>query len=64
MLYDPQVATREAISHELAEQHGYVLIPPYDHPHIIAGQGTAAKELIEDAASWTTCSCRAAAAGC
>ena len=49
VIYDPQVATREAISHELAEQHGYVLIPPYDHPHIIAGQGTAAKELIEDA---------------
>ena len=49
VIYDPQVATREAISHELAAQHGYVLIPPYDHPHIIAGQGTAAKELIEDA---------------
>jgi len=49
VIYDPQVASREAISHELAEQHGYVLIPPYDHPHIIAGQGTAAKELIEDA---------------
>ena len=49
VIYDPQVASREAISHELAAQHGYVLIPPYDHPHIIAGQGTAAKELIEDA---------------
>lgn len=48
VLYDPAVATREAISHELAQRHGYVLIPPYDHPHIIAGQGTAAKELIED----------------
>lgn len=49
MLYDPQTASREAISRELAERHGYVLVPPYDHPHIIAGQGTAAAELIEDA---------------
>ncbi len=49
VLYDPATATREAISHDLAERHGYVLIPPYDHPHIIAGQGTAAMELIEDA---------------
>ena len=49
VIYDPETASREAISHELAEQHGYVLIPPYDHPHIIAGQGTAAVELIEDA---------------
>ncbi len=46
--YDTQTATREAISRELAERHGYVLVPPYDHPHIIAGQGTATKELIED----------------
>jgi threonine dehydratase len=49
VLYDPATATREAISRGLAEQHGYVLIPPYDHPHIIAGQGTAALELIADA---------------
>ena len=33
-----------------------------DHPHIVAGQGTSAKELIEDAARWTRSSCRAAAA--
>jgi threonine dehydratase len=48
VLYDPEKATRETISRGLAEEHGYVLIPPYDHPHIIAGQGTAAKELIEE----------------
>jgi threonine dehydratase len=48
VLYDPEKARREAISKALAEEHGYVLIPPYDHPRIIAGQGTAAKELIED----------------
>lgn len=49
VLYDPAVATREAISQELAARHGYVLVPPYDHPHIIAGQGTAALELIQEA---------------
>jgi threo-3-hydroxy-L-aspartate ammonia-lyase len=40
---------REAISAQLAKERGLTLIPPFDHPHIIAGQGTAAKELIEDA---------------
>jgi threonine dehydratase len=47
--YDPATETREAISGRLAAEHGYTLVPPYDHPHIIAGQGTAALELIEDA---------------
>jgi threonine dehydratase len=49
VLYDPAHATREAISQALAAEHGYTLIPPYDHPHVIAGQGTAALELIQDA---------------
>ena len=40
VVYDPQVA-RARRSRTLADQYGYVLIPPYDHPHIIAGQGTA-----------------------
>ena len=40
---------REALSAKLAKERGLLLIPPFDHPHIIAGQGTAAKELIEDA---------------
>jgi len=48
VLYDPKERTREEISAELKETHGYVLIPPYDHPHIIAGQGTAALELLTD----------------
>jgi len=39
---------REAIGRELAETRGLTLIPPYDHADIIAGQGTAAKELIEE----------------
>lgn len=48
VLYDPAQATREAISQALAEEYGYTLIPPYDHPHVIAGQGTAALELFQD----------------
>jgi threonine dehydratase len=40
---------REDKARALSEERGLALIPPFDHPHIIAGQGTAAKELIEDA---------------
>jgi threonine dehydratase len=40
---------REEVSRKLSEERNLTLIPPFDHPHIIAGQGTAAKELIEDA---------------
>ena len=39
---------REAIGSALADERGMTLIPPYDHPDVIAGQGTAAKELIEE----------------
>ena len=45
--YDPTTASREDLARELQEQHGYTMIPPFDHPHIVAGQGTAALELIE-----------------
>ena len=45
--YNPQETTREKISRELEEKHGYVLIPPYDHAEVVAGQGTAALELFE-----------------
>jgi threo-3-hydroxy-L-aspartate ammonia-lyase len=40
---------REALARRLSEERKLTLIPPFDHPHIVAGQGTAAKELIEDA---------------
>jgi threo-3-hydroxy-L-aspartate ammonia-lyase len=40
---------REEIAGRLAAERKLTLIPPFDHPHIIAGQGTAAKELLEDA---------------
>jgi len=49
ILYDRDTEDREAIGRRLASERGLVLIPPYDHPHIIAGQGTAARELIEEA---------------
>ena len=47
--YDPQQESREAIARRIGAERGLKVIPPFDHPHIIAGQGTAAKELIEDA---------------
>ncbi len=47
--YDPQAEDREALSARIAAERGFAVIPPYDHPHVVAGQGTAAKELIEDA---------------
>jgi threonine dehydratase len=46
--YDRYTQERESVAAELAGDRGLVLIPPFDHPHIIAGQGTAAKELLED----------------
>jgi len=43
--YDPGETSREKISQDLANRHGYTLVPPYDHIDIVAGQGTAALEL-------------------
>ncbi|MGZ5248679.1 MAG: threo-3-hydroxy-L-aspartate ammonia-lyase [Caldimonas sp.] len=48
VVYDRYREDREAIGKRLAEERGLTLIPPYDHPDVIAGQGTAAKELIEE----------------
>ncbi|CAN7145606.1 threo-3-hydroxy-L-aspartate ammonia-lyase [Variovorax sp. LjRoot84] len=48
VIYDRYKDDREQIGRELAEKHGLTLIPPYDHPDVIAGQGTAAKELFEE----------------
>ena len=48
VLYDRYTEDREAIGRRLAEERGLTLIPPYDHPHVMAGQGTCAKELIEE----------------
>jgi threonine dehydratase len=46
--YDKNVTTREALGARIAAERGLAVIPPYDHPHVVAGQGTAAKELIEE----------------
>jgi threo-3-hydroxy-L-aspartate ammonia-lyase len=48
VLYDRYTQDREQIGRDLAQEHGLTLIPPYDHPDVIAGQGTAAKELFEE----------------
>ncbi|MGR3906516.1 threo-3-hydroxy-L-aspartate ammonia-lyase [Burkholderia sp. SR8] len=46
--YDRYTEDREQIGRELADKHGLTLIPPYDHADVIAGQGTAAKELFDE----------------
>ncbi len=46
--FDRFTQDREALARQLAEKRGMTLIPPYDHADVIAGQGTAAKELIEE----------------
>ena len=43
--YDPAVTTREALARRMAEEQGLTLIPPFDHPDVIAGQGTSALEM-------------------
>jgi threonine dehydratase len=48
VLYDRSHDDREAIAASLVERRGLTLVPPFNHPHIVAGQGTAAKELIEE----------------
>src|ERR1700722_19586189 len=49
VLYDRERENREIIGRRLADQRGLTVIPPFDHPHIIAGAGTAARELFEEA---------------
>jgi threonine dehydratase len=46
--YDPETTDRQALANEIAERQGAVIVPPFDHPDVIAGQGTAAVELIAD----------------
>jgi threo-3-hydroxy-L-aspartate ammonia-lyase len=47
VLYDRYTEDREAIGRRIAAERGMTLIPPYDHPHVMAGQGTAALELLQ-----------------
>ena len=48
IFYDRHSQVREEIGERLARERGLTIIPPYNHPHVIAGQGTAALELIEE----------------
>lgn len=48
VVYDRYAEDREAIGRRLADEQGLTLIPPYDHPDVLAGQGTAAKELFDE----------------
>jgi len=47
VVYDRMATTREALGERIARERGLVIIPPYDHPDVIAGQGTCALELLE-----------------
>jgi threonine dehydratase len=47
--YDRATQDRDALAAEHAARTGAILVPPFDHPDVIAGQGTLARELIEDA---------------
>jgi threonine dehydratase len=48
VLFNRYTEDRAAISARMAAERGLTLVPPFDHPHVMAGQGTAALELIED----------------
>jgi threo-3-hydroxy-L-aspartate ammonia-lyase len=48
VIYDKHTTVREELSARVARERGLSVIPPYDHAHVVAGQGTAAKELIEE----------------
>lgn len=47
VLYDRQTQSREAIGHRMSVERGATLVPSYDDPHIIAGQGTVGLEIVE-----------------
>ncbi|OUL29198.1 pyridoxal-5'-phosphate-dependent protein [Nostoc sp. RF31YmG] len=48
ILYNRQTTNREQLAQTLASDRSLTLIPPYDHPHVVAGQGTTALELIKE----------------
>ncbi len=66
--YGPDQTVREELGGQLAAERGLSIVPPFDHPHIIAGQGTAALELIEDAGPldqlWVCCGGGGLLSGC
>jgi threonine dehydratase len=46
--YDPATTSREELAEAIAAERGMTIVPPYDHPDVVAGQGTAALELFEE----------------
>jgi threo-3-hydroxy-L-aspartate ammonia-lyase len=48
ILFDRYTQDREALTAQLAAERGMTIIPPFNHPDVMAGQGTAAKELLEE----------------
>ena len=48
VVYDPSETKREALAAQMQKERGMTVIPPYDHADVVAGQGTAALELIEE----------------
>lgn len=46
--YDPDEISREELAQQVSDEHGLPIIPPYDHPHVVAGQGTTADELFDE----------------
>ena len=46
--YDPAREDREEVARRIQAESGAVLIPPFDHPHVVAGQGTSAMELFDE----------------
>jgi hypothetical protein len=52
--YDPETTVREELAAEIAEERDLTLIPSFDHPDVVAGQGTAGLELLQDVSSLDT----------
>ena len=48
VLYDRTTQERESVAEQIAEDRGLTIVPPYEHPHIMAGQGTVATELLDE----------------
>jgi threonine dehydratase len=48
VIYDKETTVREELAASIARERGLTVIPPYDHAAVVAGQGTAAKELIDE----------------
>jgi threonine dehydratase len=51
VLYDREKQDRAAIAHAIAQERGAVIVPPFDDPMVIAGQGTIGREILEDLAA-------------